>query len=40
MKLCFPEKILHQHGVVLGKTGSGKSSKLRQTTASRITTEP
>lgn len=29
MKLCFPEKILSQHAVVLGKTGAGKSSKLR-----------
>lgn len=29
MKLCFPEKILDQHLVVLGKTGAGKSSALR-----------
>lgn len=29
MKLCFPEKILAQHLVVLGKTGAGKSSALR-----------
>lgn len=29
MKLCIPENILHQHAVVLGKTGAGKSSKLR-----------
>lgn len=29
MKLCFPEKILSQHLVVLGKTGAGKSSALR-----------
>lgn len=29
MKLAIPEQVLHQHGVVLGKTGSGKSSKLR-----------
>lgn len=28
-KLCFPEKILAQHLVVLGKTGAGKSSALR-----------
>jgi hypothetical protein len=28
-KLCIPEKILDQHLVVLGKTGSGKSSVLR-----------
>jgi hypothetical protein len=28
-KLCFPEKILDQHLVVLGKTGAGKSSALR-----------
>lgn len=28
-KLCIPEKILQQHVVVLGKTGAGKSSKLR-----------
>jgi hypothetical protein len=28
-KLCFPEKILAQHLVVLGKTGKGKSSVLR-----------
>jgi DNA segregation ATPase FtsK/SpoIIIE-like protein len=27
--LCIPEKILDQHLVVLGKTGAGKSSKLR-----------
>lgn len=27
--LCFPKKALDQHVVVLGKTGSGKSSKLR-----------
>lgn len=29
MKLCFPESILSQHLVVLGKTGAGKSSALR-----------
>jgi putative protein kinase ArgK-like GTPase of G3E family len=29
MKLGFPEKILDQHLVVLGKTGAGKSSALR-----------
>lgn len=29
MKLVFPEKILDQHLVVLGKTGAGKSSALR-----------
>ena len=29
MKLCFPEKILLQHLVMLGKTGAGKSSALR-----------
>lgn len=28
-KLCIPEKVLDQHLVVLGKTGSGKSSALR-----------
>src|SRR5262245_40147663 len=28
-KLCLPEKVLLQHLVVLGKTGSGKSSTLR-----------
>jgi len=27
--LCIPEKTLKQHGVVLGKTGAGKSSALR-----------
>lgn len=27
--LCFPEDVLRQHAVVLGKTGAGKSSKLR-----------
>ncbi len=27
--LCFPEKVLDQHLVVLGKTGAGKSSALR-----------
>ena len=29
MSLCFPQKILDQHAVVLGKTGAGKSSALR-----------
>lgn len=29
MKLCFPDEILDQHLVVLGKTGAGKSSALR-----------
>lgn len=29
MKLCIPKQILEQHLVVLGKTGSGKSSALR-----------
>lgn len=28
-KLPFPERVLHQHIAVLGKTGSGKSSALR-----------
>lgn len=28
MKLCFPENVLTQHLVVLGKTGAGKSSAL------------
>lgn len=28
-KLCFPAKVLDQHAVWLGKTGSGKSSALR-----------
>lgn len=28
-KLCIPEEVLEQHAVVLGKTGSGKSSALR-----------
>jgi hypothetical protein len=28
-KLCFPEEVLNQHLVVLGKTGAGKSSALR-----------
>lgn len=29
MKLCFPEKVLLQHLIALGKTGAGKSSALR-----------
>jgi hypothetical protein len=29
VKLCFPDEILDQHLVVLGKTGAGKSSALR-----------
>ena len=29
MKLCIPESVLKQHVVILGKTGAGKSSKLR-----------
>jgi uncharacterized protein len=29
MKLCFPESVLNQHLIVLGKTGAGKSSALR-----------
>ena len=29
MSLCIPTKVFDQHLVVLGKTGSGKSSVLR-----------
>lgn len=29
MNLCFPDKVLEQHLVALGKTGAGKSSALR-----------
>ena len=40
MKLVFPEKILNQHLVVLGKTGAGKSSALRHIVEATVSQDP